>query len=60
MPTQKRRVIYLSDVEWDQVKRRAERAGVSASEFLRDLVAAGAATQPGFGHSRAAPKPSKS
>lgn len=59
MPTQKRRVIYLSDTEWDQVKRRAAKANVSASEFLRDLVAAGAVTQPGFGYSRAAPKPGK-
>lgn len=48
MPIQKRRIVYLSDVEWDLVKRRAERAGISASELLRDLVRA--APAPGFGN----------
>lgn len=35
MSTQKRRVVYLSDEDWEDLKFRSSIQGVSISEFLR-------------------------
>jgi hypothetical protein len=41
MPTQKRRVIYLSDLEWETAKRLAEESGSqSISGYVRSLIVA--------------------
>jgi hypothetical protein len=41
MATYKRRIVYLSDEEWDAAKRLAERNSVTASELIRDCLRRG-------------------
>ena len=68
MSTQKRRVIYMTDQEWDALLDRASRAGISASKYLRDALAGEYIGQalpdavlkdPSFAQFRPSPKPSQ-
>lgn len=44
MPMQKRRVIYLSDEEWQGVKERADRMDMTMSAYIRSSLVGGHVT----------------
>lgn len=42
MPTQKRRVVYMSDEAWESAKRQAKPHGLTVSAYIQGLVIGGA------------------
>lgn len=44
MANQKRRVVYLSNEEWEDVRQRAERLGMTMSSYIRASLVGGHVT----------------
>lgn len=44
MDTQKRRVVYLSDPEWEDIRKRATHQGVTMSAYIRSSLIGGHVT----------------
>jgi hypothetical protein len=57
MAIQKRRVVYLSDEDWNELKKWARTDGTTISETLRGTINIVRRKANGFGYSRPAPKP---
>lgn len=57
--TVKRRLIWLTDTEWDRLNARARREGKNISNLVRSLAGEQTVTLDHFGSPRPAPKPKR-
>ncbi len=56
----KRRLVWLTDSEWDRLNAEARRTGRNISNLIRErMLGAASVTVDRFGHPSPAPKPGK-